>query len=223
MNLSLPSPAASLAAGVFSSTMTSRPFPISRTHFRAAFACIVMLAGALTCGCQAKPPTAPSASIAGLSASVGRADARVDALLMVGKTALPESVRAYIAELAGRIKADFVALNAQIEESRRDEKLMEGSIANLERDKAVQAAEIKRLNDAYVGPATWRKLHLIVAAYFAAGILSVVLGVLSPFGWGMTVSKLINTLGPLGTPWVLIRDLLLSRARGLQPAVVASR
>lgn len=135
-----------------------------------------ILAAMMLAGCAAKPPPVPSQALTGLSASVGRGDARADSIVMVAKNALPPETKAQILELAGKIKADFVSMLDQLEQNRRDMKLMDGEINTLKTDIAVKDAWQKYEDTWWFGPRFWFYVHWffaigvgLIVAYFAIG------------------------------------------------------
>lgn len=173
-------------------------------------------------GCASTKAIAPPSQAGiGAASAVARIGVHADVITSQAKQLPVTPQQLLIVEHAGDIKTDVVDVNAQLEQARVDEKLMAGSINDRDQQIAVLKAEAADENNRFIAPRGWRYIHWAFGIGIAILAAGVAFGVVSPLGWGMTISKFVNTLLPLSTPFVWIRDWIIARVRGQVPTYVA--
>lgn len=185
------------------------------------FAFIAFILLVLCQGCKAR--AAADASLLKPLGNVGKSTARIEVradVITEQAKQLPESPpKSTIIEQAGGIKADTVEAAAEADKALVNMSLMAGTINNQTVEIAIKQAKLDDIDKWIIGPRGWRWIGYIIAGFMAAGVASIAFGVASPFGWGMTISRLINTIFPLMAPFVWIRDAIL-KTRGISVAAV---
>lgn len=178
---------------------------------------IVFIVFASGCKAQSMAPVKTEQAINNVGKSTARIEVRADFGTAQAKL-LPESApKTVIVEQFGGIKADASDAAAELDKAQVNIGLMAGTINNQTTEIAVLKAENERLNNLYIGPRLWRVVRWGVAIILGFGFVSTLLGIVSPAGWGMVLSRAINA--NIMLPFVWMRDLIL-RMRGLKLAAV---
>lgn len=182
---------------------------------------VAIMSSCLSCKAKSgnsKPDDELSQPLVSTSSKAAEIGVRQDAILTNAKRLPTSNEKVDITEQAGLTKVAATAITAEQQLANKNMSLMAGSINNLSIEKAILQAKLNDLNTWIIGPRGWRWLTYGIIGFFSLGILSTVLGVGSPVGLGMILSRFINS--NIFYPFVLIRDWINKRARGLTVAAV---
>lgn len=170
-------------------------------------------------GCKAKGDAGAGAgrNIGDIGKATARIDVHADVIGDEAKKLPNSEQKATIIDHAGDIKVDSAEAAAEADKALANMSLMAGEINNLKTDKAVLESEVARLNQRWLGPRLTKVIGWCVAGIFAFGFLSTALGILSPGGWGLILSRAINA--NIMLPFVWLRDFIL-RIRGMKVTAV---
>lgn len=185
---------------------------------------VLLACATLVAGCAGLRAAADRKAVDAV-ATIGTATAKIDTRAQVIErqaVQLPASPpRAAIVEQAAAIRYDVKAANEEVKHLNLALDLQSQTVVDLKLQVARLEAQRDDLDQMYVGPALRRATVKVVAVALAGiallGTLSVVLGVASPTGFGIVLSRVLNT--NFMYPFMLIRDLIL-RFRGLKQGMV---
>lgn len=181
---------------------------------------IIVVLFALVAGCAASKSTAPldgTRAINNVGKSTARIEVRSDVITSEAKLLPKSQPRETIIEQAGGVKADAVEAASELDKAQVNMSLMAGSLNNQAIEIAVLKAEVAALNSRWIAPRVASMFKWVVIGVLAAGFISTFLGVASPSGWGLWLSRAINA--NIMLPFVWARDFIL-RLRGLKVTAV---
>ncbi len=183
----------------------------------ALVAIVLLVMSCVGCKSSGAAPIKLGASINNAGKSTARIEVRSEVITDQAKLLPKSQPRETIIEQAGGVKADAVEAASELDKAQVNINLMAGSLNNQAIEIAVLKAEIAALNKRWIAPRLASVVRWLIVGIIAAGFISTFLGVASPSGWGLWISRAINA--NIMLPFVWIRDFIL-RLRGLKVSAV---